>query len=569
MASSYSPSLKIELIGNGDQSGTWGTTTNNNLGTLLEQAITGVQSIVMNNANYVLTSLNGTSDEARNAVLAVTGTNSAIRQIVCPLVEKLYVVYNNTTGGYAITIGGASGATITIPNGITAQVYCDGTNFFSSQTGSAGNFTVNGTLTATGNQIVLGSLQTSAGLNAYNAASFTGIISNTTLTVSAVASGQLFVGQTISGTGITSGTTITAFGTGSGGVGTYTVSVAPSTNPTGSVTITGGAATTSLTPASTDNTVKVATTAFVQTSVNAALAVGTIQMWPTNTAPTGHLLCDGTAVSRTTYAALFAVIGTTFGAGDTTTTFNLPNYVNRMPFGANAPTTASVTGTINGAFFNGAISNGSGAAGTTLTVSSVVSGTIAIGQTISGAGITAGTTIVSGSGLSWVVSASQLVSSTTITSTGTTLTVSAVGSGTLLAGQTITGSGITANTIITAQLTGTTGGVGTYTVNISQAVASTTITANPSVSVGSTGGNVDAVVVSHTHALTDPGHVHGGIYTKVGSQIQAGSDIYSLMSGTTSNTTSAVTGITVDTAGVSGTNANLPPYLGINFIIKT
>jgi hypothetical protein len=163
MASSYSPSLKLELIGTGDQSGTWGTTTNNNLGTLLEQAITGVQDITMVNADYVLTNYNGTSDEARNAVLVVGGTNSAIRQIIAPLINKLYVVTNNTSGGYAITIGGISGSTVTIPNGITAQVYCNGTNFYSSQTGSAGNFTVNGTLTAsgltdTGNMSVTGTL---------------------------------------------------------------------------------------------------------------------------------------------------------------------------------------------------------------------------------------------------------------------------------------------------------------------------------------------------------------------------------------------------------------------------
>jgi hypothetical protein len=150
MASTYSPSLKLELIGNGDQSGTWGTTTNNNLGTLVEQAITGVKSIVMTNANYTLSDYNGVSDEARNAVLVVTGTNSAIRQIICPLANKLYVVTNNTSGGYAITIGGSSGTAVTIPNGVTAQVYCDGANTYSSQTGSAGNFTVNGTLVAAG-----------------------------------------------------------------------------------------------------------------------------------------------------------------------------------------------------------------------------------------------------------------------------------------------------------------------------------------------------------------------------------------------------------------------------------
>ena len=164
MASSYSPSLKIELIGNGDQSGTWGTTTNNNLGTILEQAITGVQTITMVNADYTLTSFNGVSDEARNAVLVATGTNSAIRQIICPLVEKLYVIFNNTTGGFAITIGGATGSTVTIPNGTTAQAYCDGTNFFSSQTGSAGNFNVNGNLTVGGTTALTGALTGTTGV---------------------------------------------------------------------------------------------------------------------------------------------------------------------------------------------------------------------------------------------------------------------------------------------------------------------------------------------------------------------------------------------------------------------
>lgn len=63
---------------------------------------------------------------------------------------------------------------------------------------------------------------------------------------------------------------------------------------------------------------------------------GVIKMWPTGTAPSGYLLCDGSAVSRTTYAALFAVISTTFGAGDGSTTFNLPPFSGRMPVGVDA-----------------------------------------------------------------------------------------------------------------------------------------------------------------------------------------------------------------------------------------
>lgn len=155
MASTFSPSLKLELIGNGDQSGTWGTTTNTNLGTLLEQAITGVQAITMVNANYTLSDLNGVSDEARNAVLVVSGTNSAIRSIIAPSVNKTYIIANNTTGGFAILIKTSAGTGLSIANGSTQIVYCDGSEFYAASfpsTGGAitGNLSVSGTLSVTG-----------------------------------------------------------------------------------------------------------------------------------------------------------------------------------------------------------------------------------------------------------------------------------------------------------------------------------------------------------------------------------------------------------------------------------
>ena len=67
----------------------------------------------------------------------------------------------------------------------------------------------------------------------------------------------------------------------------------------------------------------------------AAMPVGSLTVWPsTGAAPSGYLLCNGIAVSRTTYAALFAVIGTTYGAGDGSTTFNLPDSRARSPIGS-------------------------------------------------------------------------------------------------------------------------------------------------------------------------------------------------------------------------------------------
>jgi len=158
MAETYSNSLKLTNIGDGDLAGTWGQTTNTNICTLLEQAITGVIGITMTDANYTLSNINGTSDEARNAVIVVSGTNTAIRTVYTPYnsgSSKLYTFFNNTTGGYAIQIQAANSGTptgnyVTIPSGVTAAVYFDGINFYSAITGSAGNFTVNGTLTATG-----------------------------------------------------------------------------------------------------------------------------------------------------------------------------------------------------------------------------------------------------------------------------------------------------------------------------------------------------------------------------------------------------------------------------------
>lgn len=92
----------------------------------------------------------------------------------------------------------------------------------------------------------------------------------------------------------------------------------------------GGSVTTVTMPFGTSNTA-VATTAFVQ---NNSVPPGSLLMWSTATAPSGYLLCNGNAVSRSSFATLFAVIGTTFGIGDGTTTFNLPNYNNRFPVGA-------------------------------------------------------------------------------------------------------------------------------------------------------------------------------------------------------------------------------------------
>lgn len=134
MPSTFSPSLRLELIANGEQIGTWGDTTNRNLGTLLEQAIAGSVFITIPDADYTLTASQGVSDQARNASLNIGGVLTATRNIIAPSVEKTYIIRNSTAGGQNIVIKTATGTGVTIPAGLATLVFCDGTNFFAGVT---------------------------------------------------------------------------------------------------------------------------------------------------------------------------------------------------------------------------------------------------------------------------------------------------------------------------------------------------------------------------------------------------------------------------------------------------
>lgn len=144
MASTYSQSLRIQLIGTGDQSGVWGTSTNTNLGTLIEQAITGVQTITLSGSTYTLSSFNGIVDEARNSVLSFTGALSANCTVIAPPYNKVYIVKNGTSGGQTVTMSVGAGSTVVVPNGQTYIVYTDGSNFYSASNYTSSNVAITG-----------------------------------------------------------------------------------------------------------------------------------------------------------------------------------------------------------------------------------------------------------------------------------------------------------------------------------------------------------------------------------------------------------------------------------------
>jgi hypothetical protein len=232
----------------GDQSGTWGDTTNTNLGTLIEEAIAGLAEVSMtSDTDYTLTTNNGATDEARQMILRVSSTVSltATRNVIIPAKEKLYVVHNATSGSQSILVKTSSGTGITIANGKRSIIYCDANNTH------------------------LASTVTTA------ASDITGVL--------AIANG---------GTGLSSAGSNNEVLTSNGSA--FSMAQLTSSN-------------------------------FTTATANGLVPAGTIITFGGASAPTGYLNCDGAAVSRTTYASLFTALSTTWGAGDGSSTFNVPD----------------------------------------------------------------------------------------------------------------------------------------------------------------------------------------------------------------------------------------------------
>ena len=188
MSSTYSTNLALELVGTGEQAGNWGATNNLNLGTLLEQAISGyVTQAVSTGTNTTLAMSNGASATARNMFIELTGTGGTNTNLIVPSNKKLYFIYNNTSSGQVtVKVSGQTG--VSVPNGNKLLLVSNGTDIVNAVsyissvqniTGSAGSianaggwnvtptgtklyFNYNGTnvgsLDSSGNFIVLGNI---------------------------------------------------------------------------------------------------------------------------------------------------------------------------------------------------------------------------------------------------------------------------------------------------------------------------------------------------------------------------------------------------------------------------
>ena len=126
MASTYS-TLKFELIGTGEQSGTWGNTTNTNLGTAIQEAITGSADVTFASGTVTLTLTDTNATQtARNLRLNLTGTSGGAQNLIVPAIEKFYLVNNGVAD--AITVKNSTGTGIAVPTGKAMLLFNNGTN---------------------------------------------------------------------------------------------------------------------------------------------------------------------------------------------------------------------------------------------------------------------------------------------------------------------------------------------------------------------------------------------------------------------------------------------------------
>jgi len=123
----YSTNLALTLLTTGEGAGTWGNTTNTNLGTLLEQAVSGyVTQAVSTGTDTTITIPNGSTGVARNMYIELTGTGGTNTNLIVPTNKKLYFVFNNTTGTVTVKVTGQPGVTITA--GEKLALVCNGTD---------------------------------------------------------------------------------------------------------------------------------------------------------------------------------------------------------------------------------------------------------------------------------------------------------------------------------------------------------------------------------------------------------------------------------------------------------
>jgi microcystin-dependent protein len=288
MTSTYTSNLGIEKPASGDQAGTWGTTTNTNFD-IIDRGINGVGAISLSGTTHTLTTSDGSLSDGQYKVLVLGGSPSGTNTVtISPNdQDKLYFVYNDSGQDVIFTQG--SGGNTTVENGATKIIYADGAGSGAQVSDFTAKVSIDATtLKIDGTEVT----STAAELNLLD-----GVTGGTVLNDKAVI---------YSGAGDVAATTLTLGGT-------------------------------AITATATELNYVDGVTSNIQTQLDTisgtTLPSGSLLPYAGSSAPSGFVLCYGQELNRTTYATLFGVIGTTYGTGDGSTTFNVPDLRGRAVAG--------------------------------------------------------------------------------------------------------------------------------------------------------------------------------------------------------------------------------------------
>lgn len=326
MASTFTTRLNLEKPGTGEQDGTWGGTLNDNFDDLdvaiagyLSKSVAGASDVTLSAAEYL------------NATIECTGTLTGNINVIVPATERTYDFINSTSGSFTLTVKTSGGTGTQVPQGGAARLVCDGTNvdkvLSSADTGLSD--IVDDSTPQLG-----GPLDTNDNAVNYSEGSSVASGSSTDIWASD--------GNTVHVTGTT---TITDLGTAPrvGAMRNVIFDGALTLTHSSSLILPGGA---NITTAAGDCAIFYADTTSVirclcytkadgaavvePSAVSATVPVGMIAFYGGTSAPDGWLFCYGQAISRTTYSDLYALYSTTYGNGDGSTTFNLPDLRGRV-----------------------------------------------------------------------------------------------------------------------------------------------------------------------------------------------------------------------------------------------
>jgi microcystin-dependent protein/acetyltransferase-like isoleucine patch superfamily enzyme len=342
MASTYTTNLRLVKQGDGDNPNTWGQVLNDGVISLIDDAIAGYTTVSIGSAATVtLTENQGSGDQARQAILELKGTISDNVNILIPNNPKTYLVRNSVTyssAGANVIMGvqgQTSSALVTIPTGGVFE----------------------GTGTATGTSFVL---TNGTSVNTHD--SFKNIVVDETVTVGGDATFKTNV--SVSGNLTVGGSAVI---TGKVGL-SNTLSVTNTAIFKSGVTILGGVHVSG----------NVCAAAYYGSGSNLtglpSMPTGAIITWTVTAAPSGYHSCNGAAISRSTYSALFAIVSSLYGDGDGSSTFNVPDLRGRFMAGYNE-STSRFTSVTTGMVVGTAIGNTGGVQAVTLTTAQMPSHT--------------------------------------------------------------------------------------------------------------------------------------------------------------------------------------------------